>query len=110
MTEDQVVALDAMIDRRAGRYRDRGLQQQFGRQVRNPPTQVIDGKLYRRTGASIYFPFWHGYDGVGHRYTRTSPADVAYMAGRFRRQMELKGRLPDLGARKVDPVTGREVT
>jgi hypothetical protein len=98
---------DRLIDSRAARYRHALSRKQFAYQVRNPPIFVGDGGvLLRRTGSSAYFPWWDGYDGRPRRFLPTSQADIAYMAGKLRRQLEIDGKLPRLDAHKVDPITG----
>lgn len=98
-----------MITKRAGRYKDKLHQKQFALQVNNPPTRVIMGNLYRKTGSSVYYPFWHGFDGIGGKIGNGSQYDVAYAAGKYRRELEDRGLLPKLNARIIDAVTGCEV-
>lgn len=52
-------------------------------------------ELYRREppmrrGAAHAVAYWHGYDGVPHRYVRTSYAWYAYKAGQDNRKGEKK--------------------
>ena len=110
--DDHVVA--RAVWRRAERYAHPGLQLQFLRQVMSPPTYESEGPdgralLLRRTGSGWYYPFWHGFDGVGRKPPAATGSGVAFMAGRLRRQLEDAGRLPRIGALKVDPTTGRLV-
>lgn len=100
------VDVQAMIERRAARYRDKLHQRQFALQVNNPPTRIIRGELYRKTGSSVYYPFWHGFDGIGSKIGNGSQYDVAYAAGKYRRELEERGLLPKLDAKKIDPVSG----
>lgn len=101
--------VQAMIEKRAKRYRDKLHQKQFALQVNNPPTRMIRGELYRKTGSSVYYPFWHGFDGIGGKIGNGSQYDVAYAAGKYRKELEEKGLLPKLGARKIDAVTGMAI-
>lgn len=49
----------------------------------NPPTRLSwNGKQYRKTGSSLYFPFWQGYDNpnICH-HQKDSPAYAVWCAG-----------------------------
>jgi hypothetical protein len=101
--------VQAMITKRAERYKDKLHQKQFALQVNNPPTRIIQGELYRKTGSSVYYPFWHGFDGIGGKIGNGCAYDVSYAAGKYRRELEDRGLLPKLNARKIDPMSGMAI-
>lgn len=105
----KAVDVEKLIDNRAKRYRDKLHQKQFALQVRNPPTRMIGSELYRKTGSSVYYPFWHGFDGISGKIGNGSQYDVAYAAGKFRRELEDRDLLPKLNAKKIDAVSGMAI-
>jgi len=99
--------IELIVQKRAERlFKDARQRNQFVYQVFSPPTRTLDGVLYRKTGSGVYYPFWRGFDGIEYRGLDNTPAGVAYKAGKYRKELEDKGLLVKLNARKVDPVTG----
>lgn len=108
--EDATPAVQAAIKRRIGGWSDRQAKAVFIALALNPPIHIYgDGVIIRRTGSSLYYPYWYAYDDAPQMgRVRGSQADTAVKAGKFRRSLEDQGLLPIIPAIKSDPVTGRK--
>ena len=82
------------------RYKNPVLQRTYEYLLRNPPVSTDKkGIRWRRIGAGVYFPFWHGYDGATTATARGCPDSrhrAAYMAGRSYRRLDNAGLVPTL--------------